>query len=161
MGLEWLKQHCLFNESHCLCYSSWTANPCRHNIRMHSDFCKRQAGVCGPYAAEGPRPHCDITLCPDIVLVCKQTKQIVLLKMTVTLKDPLEEAFKRKLSKYIGLVSDCHQAGCKARCFPVEVVCRGFTGHLLGRALKYMCIEEDKKRGAICSITEEIEKVSR
>ncbi|KAK0135804.1 hypothetical protein N1851_028301 [Merluccius polli] len=48
-----------------------------------------------------------------IVLVSESTKQAVLLELTVPWEDRLEEAFERKLSKYAGLVSDCHQAGWK------------------------------------------------
>ncbi|KAK0145090.1 hypothetical protein N1851_016010 [Merluccius polli] len=94
------------------------------------------------------------TLQPDIVLVSESTKQAVLLELTVPWEDRLEEAFERKLSKYARLVSDCHQAGWRARCFPVEVGCRGFAARSLARAFSTLGIEGERKRRAIRSITE-------
>ncbi len=70
------------------------------------------------------------TLRTDIILVSESIKQVVLLELTV----PWEEAFERKLSKYEGLISDCRQAGWRARCIPVEVGCRGFAARSLARA---------------------------
>lgn len=70
------------------------------------------------------------TLRTDIILVSDSIKQVVLLELTV----PWEEAFERKLSKYEGLISDCRQAGWRARCIPVEVGCRGFAARSLARA---------------------------
>ncbi|XP_062283087.1 uncharacterized protein LOC133987658 [Scomber scombrus] len=94
------------------------------------------------------------TLRPDIVLVSESTKQAVLLELTVPWEDRLEEAFERKLSKYTGLVSNCQQAGWRARCFPVEVVCRGFAARSLARAFSSLGFEGERKRRAIRSTTE-------
>ncbi|KAK0134264.1 Zinc finger BED domain-containing protein 4 [Merluccius polli] len=101
------------------------------------------------------------TLRPDIVLVSESTKQAVLLELTVPWEDRLEEAFERKLSKYAGLVSDCHQAGWRARCFPVEVGCRGFAARSLARAFSTLGIEGERKRRAIRSTTDAAERASR
>ncbi|KAK0151167.1 hypothetical protein N1851_007647 [Merluccius polli] len=76
-------------------------------------------------------------------------------------EDRLEEAFERKLSKYAGLVSDCHQAGWRARCFPVEVGCRGFAARSLARAFSTLGIEGERKRRAIRSTTDAAERASR
>ncbi|XP_061925310.1 uncharacterized protein LOC133664585 [Entelurus aequoreus] len=101
------------------------------------------------------------TLRPDIVLVSESTKQAVLLELTVPWEDRLEEAFERKLSKYAGLVSDCQQAGWRARCFPVEVGCRGFAARSLVRAFSSLGIDGERKRRAIRSTTEAAERASR
>ncbi|XP_060938981.1 uncharacterized protein LOC133018922 [Limanda limanda] len=101
------------------------------------------------------------TLRPDIVLVSESTKQAVLLELTVPWEDRLEEAFERKLSKYAGLVSDCQQAGWRARCFPVEVGCRGFAARSLARAFSSLGIEGERKRRAIRSTTDAAERASR
>ena len=76
-------------------------------------------------------------------------------------EDRLEEAFERKLSMYAGLVSDCQQAGCRARCFPVEVGCRGFAARSLARAFSSLGIEEERKRRAIRSTTHAAERAPR
>ena len=91
------------------------------------------------------------TLRPDIVLVSDSTKQVVLLELTVPWEDRLEEALKRKLFKYTGLVNSCQQAGWRARCLPVEVGCRGFAARSLARALSTMDIEGERERRAIRS----------
>ncbi|XP_061896514.1 uncharacterized protein LOC133645675 [Entelurus aequoreus] len=101
------------------------------------------------------------TLRPDIVLVSESTKQAVLLELTVPWEDRLEEAFERKLSKYAGLVSDCQQAGWRARCFPAEVGCRGFSARSLVRAFSSLGIDGERKRRAIRSTTEAAERASR
>lgn len=91
------------------------------------------------------------TLRPDIVLVSELSKQVVLLELTIPWEDHLEEALERKLSKYTGLVSDCQQAGWRARGLPVEVGCRGFAAHSLTRAFSSLGIEGVRRRRAICS----------
>ena len=101
------------------------------------------------------------TLRPDIVLVSESTKQAVLLELTVPWEDRLEEAFERKLSKYAGLVSDCQLAGWRARCFPVEVGCRGFAPRSLARAFTSLGIDGERRRRAIRSTTEAAERASR
>lgn len=58
-----------------------------------------------------PKKMAATTMRPHIVLVFKTTKQVVLLELTVSWKDHSEEAFKRKLSKYVELVSNSQKAG--------------------------------------------------
>ena len=101
------------------------------------------------------------TLRPDIVIVSESTKQAVLLELTVPWEDRLEEAFERKLSKYAGLISDCQQAGWRARCLPVEVGCRGFAARSLARAFSILGIEGERKRKAIRNTTDAAERASR
>lgn len=57
-----------------------------------------------------PKKMAATTMRPHIVLVFT-TKQVVLLELTVSWKDHSEEAFKRKLSKYVELVSNSQKAG--------------------------------------------------
>ena len=85
----------------------------------------------------------------------------MLLELTVPWEDRLEEAFERKLSKYAGLVSDCQQAGWRARCLPVEVGCRGFAAHSLTRAFRSLGIEGERRRRAIRGTTDAAERASR
>ncbi len=74
-----------------------------------------------------------------------------LLKPTVPLEDRSEEAFERKLSKYVGLVSDCQQAGWRARCLLVEVGCRGFAACFLVKACSSLGIDGEKRRAIHCA----------
>jgi len=63
--------------------------------------------------------------------------------------------------KYQDLVSNCHEQGWKARCFPVEIGCRGFAGQSLCRAYTALSITGERRRRAICISTEAAEKASR
>ncbi len=101
------------------------------------------------------------TLRPDVVLLSESTKQVVLLELTVPWEDRLEEAFERKLAKYEGLVSECRQAGWRARCLPIEVGSRGFAARSLCRAFSLLGIDGVRRRRAIYNTTEAAEKASR
>ncbi len=101
------------------------------------------------------------SLRPDIVLLSDFTKQVVLLELTVPWEDRLEEAYERKLAKYEGLVSECRQAGWRARSLLVEVGCRGFAARSLSRALSLLGIDGVRRRRAIRNTTEAAEKASR
>ena len=94
------------------------------------------------------------TLRPDIVLMFDSSKQVVLLELPVPWEDRLVEAFERKLFKYAGLVSDCQQAGWRARCLLVEVGCRGFAACSLTRAFSSLGIKRERRRRAIRSTTD-------
>ena len=83
------------------------------------------------------------------------------LELTVPWEVRLEEDFERKLSKYAGLVSDCQQAGYRARCFPVEVGCRGLAARTLARLFSSLGIEGERKRRAIRSTSNKAERASR
>lgn len=58
---------------------------------------------------------------PDAVLTSATLKQVLLIELTVTLEDCIEEANERKLSKYQELVEEFRRAGWKAHCEPIEV----------------------------------------
>ncbi len=61
------------------------------------------------------------TLRPDVVLVSESTKQVLLLELTVPWEDHLEDASRRRLTKFDGLISDYRQGSWRARCLPTEV----------------------------------------
>ncbi|KAL7834952.1 hypothetical protein SRHO_G00291990 [Serrasalmus rhombeus] len=133
----------------------------RGKERQHLVQEERLAAVDLEQQLKFPR-HIAVTITrPDIVPVSESTKQAVLLELTVPREDHLEEAFERKLSKYAGQVSDCQQAGWRARCLPVEVRCRGFVAHSLARALSSLGIVGEQKRRAILNTTEAAERASR
>jgi len=66
----------------------------------------------------------------------------------------LEDAFERKLSKYVGLICNCQKARWRARCLPVEAGCRGFVAGSLVRAFNNLGIKGERMRRAICSTTD-------
>ncbi len=98
------------------------------------------------------------TLRPDVFLLSESTKQGVLLELAVPWEDRLEEAFERKLAKYEGLVSECRQAGWRARCLPIKVGSRGFADRSLCRAFSLLGINGVRRRRAIYNTTEAAEE---
>ncbi len=78
-----------------------------------------------------PKQVVRTSLRPDMVLVSEETKNIAILELTALYEKRMEEAFKWKTGKYNSLISNCHRQGRGARCFPVEVYCRGFAGQFL------------------------------
>ncbi len=101
------------------------------------------------------------TLRPDILLVSEETKNIILMELTVPWEDHLDEAHERKRTKYEELVIDCRKQGRKARCMPIEVGCRQFAGQSLYKTLSVLGITGVERRRTIKNITEEAEKASR
>lgn len=94
---------------------SWRAVEVPPKTSSHPDLSKK-------LAVEVPQSH------SSYHPVTVTTKQVVLLELTVPWEECLDE---RKLSKYVGLVRDCQQAGWRTNYFPVKVGCRGFTGQSL------------------------------
>ena len=93
-------------ENYHLCQSWGAVNPCRKNMCMNPNLCKRLAAVGGSWAsaevspATLQSPPCDQTLS----LCLSPASKFVLLELIVPWEDRLEEAFERKLSKDAGLV---------------------------------------------------------
>ena len=72
---------------------------------------------------------------PDMLIISKRTKSIVLLELTIPWEERIEEAYERKMTKNQGLVDDCKAKGWKTWCFPFEIGCRGFVGRSAHRAM--------------------------
>lgn len=68
------------------------------------------------------------TFQPDMVLMPRASKQVVLLMLTVLWEDRMEEAHEQKKAKYADLVAECRRNGWQARCELIEVGYRGFAG---------------------------------
>ncbi|KAL7854779.1 hypothetical protein SRHO_G00169690 [Serrasalmus rhombeus] len=100
------------------------------------------------------------TLRPDIVLMSRATKQVVLLELTVPWEDRIEEAQVRKKAKYVDLVAECWRNGWKARYKPIEVGCWSFAGQSLYWALGLLGICRLHRRRAMKNIMEAAEKAS-
>ncbi len=106
-----------------------------------------------PLLQESSGPSTPVPPCK--LLLSESTKQGVLLELTVPWEDRLEEAFERKLAKYKGLVSECRQAGWRARCLPIKVGSRGFAARSLCRAFSLLGINGVRRRRAIYNTTRE------
>jgi len=60
---------------------------------------------------------------PDSVLRARNSKQLVMIELTVPWEERIEEAYKRKKFKYQELVRECQEKGWRTWCLPVEVGC--------------------------------------
>jgi hypothetical protein len=98
---------------------------------------------------------------PDIVLWSRNSRQVIILELTVPWEERIEEANERKRIKYQQLVQDCRENGWKTWCLPIEVGCRGFAGQSLWSALRQLGITGIDRKKAIGEACEEAEKASR
>lgn len=73
----------------------------------------------------------------------------------------MEKFHVRKLLKYQELVEQCRSRGWRALCKPIEGGCQGFAGHSICKALEGLGVTGTAKMGAIQTITEAAEKVTR
>ena len=97
---------------------------------------------------------------PDVLLCSNQTRQLIMLELTVPFEDRIEEAYERKAGKYRELVNTCEEKGWKTLCFPVEVGVRGFVGHSLWKALGALGVEGRRRREITKLMSETAEKAS-
>lgn len=70
----------------------------------------------------------ETSLCPDIVLFSETSKRVMMMDLTVSWEERMEEAKGRKRAKYPDLLDECHRRRWQDQCVPVEVGFRGFVG---------------------------------
>ncbi|XP_041453149.1 uncharacterized protein LOC121406194 [Lytechinus variegatus] len=75
---------------------------------------------------------------PDMVLVARSARKIVMVELTVPWETRIEEARERKMDKYASLKQECEQNGWGAEVHTVEVGCRGFAGVSARRWIRAM-----------------------
>ena len=80
-----------------------------------------------------PAEIANTKLRPDIYLLSRMKKQIVLLELTVSREERMEEAHERKKAKYQALMDECRQQGWNTWNLLMEVGSRGFAGQSLWR----------------------------
>jgi hypothetical protein len=100
------------------------------------------------------------TLRPDMVLLHRSFKRIVMMELTVPWEDRMDEAHERKSLKYEDLRQACVQAGWKASCYAVEVGCRGFAGLSLRTFLRDIGVNGNQLRLGIERAAAAAEKAS-
>jgi hypothetical protein len=98
---------------------------------------------------------------PDIVLWSKNTKQAVLIELTVPWEERIQDANERKRTKYQQLVEECRENGWKTSCYPIEVGCRGFAGQSLWQALRSLGVTGKTRSKLISDVMREAERASQ
>lgn len=86
---------------------------------------------------------------------------MVLQELTVPWEDGMEQAQKRKKTKYADLVAKCWKSGWRASCKHIKVDYRGFAGQSLHWALGVLGIYGMHRQRTIKNITEAAEKAPR
>ena len=110
---------------------------------------------------EFPSEIVSTPLRPDIVIWSRETRQVILLELTVPWEERIEEAHERKRSKYQELVEDCQSRSWKTWCLPVEVGARGFAGQSLWRSLRTLGVIGATRRKLITEVCREAEMSSQ
>ena len=101
------------------------------------------------------------TLRPDLILWSSETRQVLLIELTIPWEENINVACERKLKKYQELVEQCKYNKWRTACYPIEVGRRGFVGRTVCRILNQLAMIGEKKRKAIRAISESAEKVLR
>ena len=89
------------------------------------------------------------TLHPDVLLLSRATKKVVLIELTVPFEERIEEPHERKKAKYQQLLDECRQGGWKTWNLPVEVGSWSFAGLSRWRAFGVHGITGMTRRQAI------------
>ena len=102
------------------------------------------------------------SLRPDIVMMSRKSKAVILCELTCPWEENAEWAHERKLAKYEELKNQMMDNGWSVRLYAVEVGCRGFASRTLRGFLKDMgCSNRNiKKTGKDCCEAAERSSVS-
>lgn len=101
------------------------------------------------------------SLRPDIIVVSEGIKHLILLELTSPWEERMEESHARKQEKYQELVKDHRRNVWRSRYMPVEVGCRVWTSHSLGKAYGRLGIIGVNYKRALGNNVEAAEKASR
>ena len=71
-----------------------------------------------------------------MLLVNRLKKSILIIELSVPWEERMDETHERKKLKYEGLRQACEDNGWKAKCFAIEVGCRGFVGYSIRKLLQ-------------------------
>ena len=75
-------------------------------------------------------------------------------------KDNIQDAHDRKETRYEELVQQCAEADWQAKCFPVEVGCRGFVAPSLRKWLHVAGLSLKEVMKLMKDVQETVEKAS-
>ena len=100
--------------------------------------------------------HVRLVIADDIV----KTKQRPDIEFTVPWEEAVEEAYERKLLRYIDLVKDCIANGWNVVCYPVEIGARGFVVRSMVKLVKELGLGGKERRTLIRRLGETTERSS-
>ncbi|CAM4733730.1 unnamed protein product [Leuciscus chuanchicus] len=101
------------------------------------------------------------SLRPDMVLLSRSTKSIIIAELTVPWEERLATSHQLKKAKYQDLVDEATLKGWHATSYPIEVGCRGFPAKSVRYFLQKMGLEPKQLKKATRGIAAAAESSSR
>lgn len=101
------------------------------------------------------------SLRPDMVLLSRSTKTIIVAELTVPWEDRLAISHQLKKAKYQDLIDEARLKGWHATLFPIEVGCRGFPATSVRYFLQRVGLEPKDLKKATREIAMAAETSSR
>jgi hypothetical protein len=101
------------------------------------------------------------SLRPDMVLLSRSTKTIIVAELTVPWEERLAISHQLKKAKYQDLVDEAAVKGWHATSYPIEVGCRGFPAKSLRHFLQMVGLEPKQLKKATRDIAAAAESSSR
>ena len=98
---------------------------------------------------------------PDMVLLSRSSKSILIVELTVPWEERLDISHQLKKAKYQDLVDEAHLKGWHAVQFPIEIGCRGFPGKSLRFFFQQLGLPPSKTKKAVKAIGAAAESSSR
>ncbi|KAK3726923.1 hypothetical protein RRG08_063154 [Elysia crispata] len=98
---------------------------------------------------------------PDIMIHSASTQQLIMVELTVSYENRMEEVHIYKREKYLNLTKELENAGYKAVVMPVEVGARGFVGSSVYDHLTKLSLCGNKRTKALKLLAEIAENSSR
>ena len=98
---------------------------------------------------------------PDIILTSEETRQMIMIELTVPTEDRIEISGELKRTKYTPIVEEGKQNGWGISIWAVEVGCRGFPARSMSSLLKALGFQGKERKKAMKRLGEKAEEASR
>ena len=107
-------------------------------------------------------PEITVTnLRPDVIIVSKSAKQMIMVELTVPHEERIEVSGELKRSKYNPIVEEGKQKGWNISIWSVEVGCRGFPANSMAAFLRALGYTGKSRKSALKNLGEKAEEASR
>ena len=98
---------------------------------------------------------------PDIILTSEETRQMIMIELTVPTEDRIEISGELKRTKYTPIVEEGKQNGWGISIWAVEVGCRGFPARSMSSLLNALGFQGKERKKAMKRLGEKAEEASR
>ena len=98
---------------------------------------------------------------PDITITSEETKQLILIELTVPTEERIEISGELKKNKYTPILEEGKQKGWGVSVWAVEVGCRGFPARSMSTLLKALGHGGKERKQAMKRLGEKAEEASR